>query len=66
MLGHTIMLQWRRWLSGWSSFGQSTFDRVMNTNVDLLIGATGLPHFTRHYVLLRTHEIRGSDCNGSS
>ena len=39
------------------------FDGVMNINIEL---ATGPPHFTRHYVLLRTFEIRGSDRNGSS
>ena len=42
------------------------FDGVMNINIELLIGATGPPHFTRHYALLRMYEIRGSDRNGSS
>ena len=41
------------------------FKGVMNTNIELLMGATRPPHFTRHYALLRTYEIRGSDCNGS-
>ena len=49
-----------------SALAGALFDRVMDINIELLIGATGPPHFTRYYAFLRTYEIRGSDRNGSN
>ena len=51
---------------GGPALAGALFDGVMNINFELLMGATGPPHFTRHYVLLCMYEIHGSDRNGSS
>lgn len=51
---------------GGPALARGLFDRVMNINIELLMVATGPPHFTHHYALLCTSEIRGSDRNDSS
>ena len=47
---------------GGPALAGALFDGAININIELLMGATGPPHFTRHYALLRAYEISGSDC----
>ena len=43
------------------------FDEIMNINIEFLMGATGLLHFTHHYyVCMRSVSPVWADCNGSS
>ena len=47
-------------------FGQSNFDKVMNINIEVLMGATGPPHFTHHYYIhMRSAGQARADYNGS-
>ena len=49
-------------------FGQSNFDKVMNINIEVLMGATGPLHFTHHYYIhvhMRSAGQALADYNGS-
>ena len=42
-------MQWWHQQSSWSALAGAIFDQAMDINIELLMDATGPPHFTHHY-----------------